>query len=84
MKDISVCMGSSCFSRGSAAIAALIQRYVEEHELEKRVSVSGCLCGGKCKNGPNIRIDGTLFSHVALETLPAMLDQKLVGIDGGA
>jgi NADH:ubiquinone oxidoreductase subunit E len=75
-------MGSSCFSRGSAAIATLIQRYVKEHELEKWVSVSGCLCGGKCKNGPNIKIDGTLFSHVALETLPALLEQKLSGIGG--
>ncbi|MDR1399637.1 MAG: (2Fe-2S) ferredoxin domain-containing protein [Treponema sp.] len=82
MKDISVCMGSSCFSRGSAAIAALIQSYVKEHALEQWVNVSGCLCGGKCKNGPNVRIDGTLFSHIVLETLPALLDQKLADIGG--
>lgn len=82
MKDISVCMGSSCFSRGNAAVAELVQRYVEEHGLEEWVSVSGCLCGGKCKNGPNIRIDGTLVSHIALETLPALLDKKLAGVGG--
>lgn len=65
MITITICMGSSCFSRGNAETAASIQQYVAENKLQDRVTVRGCLCEGECRNGPNIRVDNTLYENVS-------------------
>lgn len=65
MITITICMGSSCFSRGNAETAAFIQQYVTENKLQDRVTVRGCLCEGECRNGPNIRVGNTLYENVS-------------------
>lgn len=65
MITVTICMGSSCFSRGNAETAADIQRYIAESGLQDKVAVRGCLCEGECKSGPNIRVDGTLHENVS-------------------
>jgi NADH:ubiquinone oxidoreductase subunit E len=77
MTTITVCMGSSCFSRGNCTNAEFVQRYVEEHNLSGSVTVKGCLCEGECKNGPNIKINNKLFSHVSPEGLEDLLSYEL-------
>lgn len=73
MKTITICMGSSCFSRGNSTNAEVIQRFIADNGLEDKFSVRGCLCEGECKNGPNIRIDAKLYTNVSPETLPDLL-----------
>ena len=77
MDLITVCMGSSCFSRGNSSNAEMIQLFIKEHGLEDRVKVSGCLCEGECKNGPNIKINGKLFTDVSPEGLEILLRHEL-------
>lgn len=77
MHHITVCMGSSCFSRGNSSNAEMVQYFIKEHGLEDSVKVSGCLCEGECKNGPNIKIDGKLFTNVAPESLEILLKHEL-------
>ena len=77
MDIITICMGSSCFSRGNLKNAEIVKQFVSAHNLEKTVHVEGCLCQGKCKNGPNISINGKTFSHVTPENLETILQQEL-------
>lgn len=70
-------MGSSCFSRGNATNADLIRQFVTSHHLEDTVRVEGCLCTGKCKQGPNVTINGKLFSQVSPEGLEDLLKTEL-------
>ena len=77
MKTVTVCMGSSCFSRGNSSNAEAVQRFVFENGLEEQVFVNGCLCEGECKNGPNLRIDGKLFTDVSPEAVPDLLRHEL-------
>ena len=60
--EVSLCMGSSCFSRGNNRMVQTIQDFVRERGLENRVIVKGHLCEGLCKDGPHVRIDGQLYS----------------------
>ena len=78
MKTITVCMGSSCFSRGNSTNTQIIQKFIEENNLTESVQVRGCLCEGECKNGPNVRIDDKLFSHVYSEGLIDLLQHELL------
>lgn len=59
--EVVFCMGSSCFSRGNGKTLAFIQNYLKDNQLENRVNLKGVLCEGKCQNGPNITINGTLY-----------------------
>ena len=78
MKTITVCMGSSCFSRGNSANTKIIQNFIEEYNLSDSVQVRCCLCEGECKHGPNIRIDDKLFSNVYSEGLIDLLQHELL------
>lgn len=75
--EITVCMGSSCFSRGNSVTAGLVNRFIQEHNLADSVDVKGCLCESECKNGPNMRINGKLFSHITPEGLADILQHEL-------
>lgn len=77
MDTITVCMGSSCFGKGNSASAEFITRFIEEHNLQDRVEVSGCLCCNSCARGPNIKINDTLISGVSEQTLADIIVKEL-------
>ena len=78
---VTICMGSSCFSRGSNRNAEAIQQFVQEAGLEGAVALSGCLCTGHCKKGPVIKINGELIEDVLPEMVPGLLSRKLLNKD---
>lgn len=75
--DITVCMGSSCFSRGNANNAEKIQEIMEKLGITDKVEFKGCLCEGECKKGPNIRINGNLYSSVFPEMIEDIITHEL-------
>lgn len=75
--SITLCMGSSCFSRGNNINAESIERFLEENKLSGKVEVRGCLCEGHCKEGPNIRINGELLQGIEPGMLFDLLQHKL-------
>lgn len=74
---ITICMGSSCFSRGNNTNAEIIERFLREHNLSDKVEIRGCLCSGHCKDGPNLTINGELIRGIKPEMLPDLLGHKL-------
>jgi NADH:ubiquinone oxidoreductase subunit E len=77
MDKIIICMGSSCFGKGNSSNAEYITRFIEEHNLQNNIEVSGCLCGNACAQGPNIRIKNKLFSGVSEQTLIGIIVKEL-------
>ncbi len=77
MTEITICMGSSCFSRGNSLNAAFIQKFVEEHGLSDQVRFKGCLCENECKGGPNVKINGKMFTQVEPAGLELILRHEL-------
>lgn len=76
---ITICMGSSCFSRGNNISAEIIEQFLRDNDLSGKVEVQGCLCDNHCKNGPNIRINGELIQGVQPEMICDLLKHKLIG-----
>lgn len=56
-KRIEVCMGNKCKKSGAAA---LLQEFEKVVGVEGVGSVVGCKCMGKCKSGPNVRIQNSV------------------------
>ena len=63
---IVICLGSSCFARGTEENIRVVEAYLKENSYEDDVDVelSGTLCQGRCAEGPNVVIDGRLYSKV--------------------
>jgi NADH:ubiquinone oxidoreductase subunit E len=62
--NITICMGSSCFSRGNNRNIEVIQGYLGARSLPPGVELKGHLCQGHCKSGPNVSINGKWYHEV--------------------
>ncbi len=71
--EIVICLGSSCFSRGNKDVLEVVKEFLREHQLSAEVFFHGDLCGGKCEEGPVLKIDETLFSQVTVDNVYEIL-----------
>ena len=74
---ITLCMGSSCFSRGNGKNLPRIQQFLKDRGLGTRVALKGCRCGGCCATSPNIWVDDALMPDMTGENLDAFLNSLL-------
>lgn len=79
--DISICMGSSCFSRGNRTTLDVIKAWLRHQNLEDRVNLKGNLCGDHCKLGPIMHIDGERFEHVTPNSVTDILNHYFERLD---
>jgi NADH:ubiquinone oxidoreductase subunit E len=75
--DLVVCMGSACFSRGNGGNLERVRAYLQEHDLEKAVNLTGTLCQDRCRQGPNMTLQGECFCGLDPSALLAVLDERL-------
>jgi NADH:ubiquinone oxidoreductase subunit E len=61
---ISLCMGSSCFTRGNNRGITLLQKYIRSNGLEERVLLKGHLCEEKCQTGPIMKVGDRVYQNV--------------------
>ena len=73
MVKVTICMGSSCFSRGNSRNLEAVRAWLAAHGREAEVELRGCRCGGRCGEGPNIWVDGACHSGVTPEAMPGLL-----------
>lgn len=78
MKDLKIflCMGSSCYARGNARNAELVQEWLAQHP-GSTMELSGTLCEGLCKEGPVMRVDDRLYTRVSPDSLGEILGKTL-------
>jgi len=76
-KEIKICMGSSCFSRGNKQTLLVIQQYLKDHQLERDVILKGNHCFSDCSAGPILKIGQKLYEHVTRETVLEILETEL-------
>ena len=75
--ELVVCMGSACFSRGNVRTLDLIQRYLKEHDLEQSVQVKGTLCQDRCRQGPNVTLEGACFCGLEPKAVLERVEERL-------
>ena len=76
---IEVCSGTSCYSRGSAALLERLEKELgigpNETDKSGRFTLRTVRCLGLCALSPAVKIDGRAFGRVDLARLPALLEQ---------
>ncbi len=71
--EITICLGSSCFSRGNKEVLQIIKTFIAEHKLEAEVFFHGDLCGGRCDEGPVLKIDDKSYSRISVDNIYEIL-----------
>jgi NADH:ubiquinone oxidoreductase subunit E/NAD-dependent dihydropyrimidine dehydrogenase PreA subunit len=76
---VEVCTGTSCYSRGSAALLERLEKELgigpNETDKSGRFTLRTVRCLGLCALSPAVKIDGRAFGRVDLDRLPALLEQ---------
>ncbi|HPG73333.1 MAG TPA: NAD(P)H-dependent oxidoreductase subunit E [Bacteroidales bacterium] len=73
--EITICLGSSCFSRGNKEMVAHIQDYLHERNLNDAVIFKGGHCFGNCSNGPVIIVNGQAYYGINKIAVTEILNQ---------
>jgi len=62
MRQIEVCVGSSCFLKGAYPVLDAFLALMRRHGLEAEVSVTGAFCKEHCRQGVSVEVDGQIYS----------------------
>ncbi len=69
MRNIVICVGNSCYSKGSCGIARELRKLIEKYNLSD-VTVSASFCMKHCSpEGVSMQIDGNVVNGVTPENL---------------
>nr|WP_320119217.1 NAD(P)H-dependent oxidoreductase subunit E [uncultured Marinifilum sp.] len=73
--EITICLGSSCFSRGNGKTLKAINAFLEENKLKEKVFFHGELCTGNCAKGPILKVDDKLYEEIDSESVIKILSE---------
>ncbi|NLG27913.1 MAG: (2Fe-2S) ferredoxin domain-containing protein [Chloroflexi bacterium] len=67
MLTIVVCVGSSCYVRGSDKVAETFERLLSEEGLAGKAELVGSFCMDACSMGVSVRVGDEVFRGVSPE-----------------
>ncbi len=78
MINVTICIGSSCYLKGSRDVIAILERLIALHNVGDKVTLVGSFCMGHCTEGVCVKIDDQLFSLSPANT-EAFFDKEVLG-----
>lgn len=78
MFTVVVCVGSSCYVRGSERLAETFERLIRERGLNGRVELTGAFCMEQCSMGVSVRIGEQVFRCMDSGDAASFFDQQVM------
>lgn len=78
MLTVQVCVGSSCFLRGSKSVIAEIKQLISQYQLDAEVILKGSFCHEKCTGGVTIMVGEKLFTGVRPEDIHDLFKKEIL------
>lgn len=78
MFTVVVCVGSSCYVRGSEKLAETFERLIRERGLDSRVELTGAFCMEQCSMGVSVRIGEQTFRCMDPGEAESFFDQQVM------
>jgi hydrogenase, Fe-only len=75
--NVSVCLGTNCYLKGSQDVLNSVLRHSQEAGLENQLDVRAAFCLEQCEHGPNVVIDGECKHHSTAESTIALIDRRI-------
>lgn len=78
MLEVSVCIGSSCYVKGSYNVIQAFQQLIEEHKLHDKINLKAAFCMKECQiTGVSVNVNGEAF-NVEPEKARAFFKDKII------
>lgn len=75
---VQVCVGSSCHLKGSPEIVDLLQKAIEENNLEGDIALMGSFCTGQCNRiGVTVTVDDDVYPGITKEGFKEFFETKI-------
>lgn len=78
MITIEICMGSSCFLRGSGRIVDRFRDLIAGHGLEQRVVLKGSFCMEHCTDGVTVKIGERVYTRLTPEDIDRIFGEEVL------
>ena len=76
---VQVCVGSSCYIKGSQDIIELLKTAVTDNHLEDEVTLAGSFCTGRCnREGVTISLDDDVYTGITPEGFNSFFEEKVL------
>ena len=82
MITLEICIGSSCYVKGSNQVVKIIKNLLEEKNLKDKFEVKVYFCMQACQDklGLGIRVNGERIEGVNLQNAREIIEEKLSGL----
>ena len=79
MLVVQICVGSSCHLKGSQQIVELMQKAVEERQLDGKVVLVGSFCIGKCnRDGVTVQVNDDVHVGVTPQNFKEFFNENIL------
>ena len=78
--EVCVCVGTSCYVRGSQKLMEQTLELVKAEGLDDRVDVQATFCFEQCDRGPTVRIGKTVINKCSIEQIREELQKQVVAV----
>lgn len=76
---VQVCVGSSCYLKGSAEIVELIQKAVQDAGIGDEITLAGSFCIGKCNRvGVTVQVDDEIYTGITKENFKEFFSEHIL------
>ena len=76
---VKVCVGSSCFLKGSSDIVQMLENKVSKAKLEDEVVLVGSFCAGKCNRvGVTVTVNDDVYTGITKENFSQFWNEKIL------
>ncbi len=75
--EIRVCVGTSCYLKGSQDLLHHLAKHVADQGLQDQVQVKATFCFEKCDKGPTIKIGDKVIDHCDVAKATAAVDKAI-------
>jgi len=77
MLTVAVCLGSSCYVRGSDRIVERFEQLAHEAGLDGDIEIVGSLCMDACSLGVSVRVGDTVFHGLQPEAADSFFREEI-------
>jgi NADH:ubiquinone oxidoreductase subunit E len=78
MVTVVICVGSSCYVRGSDKVADIFETLIEKEGLQDKVELMGAFCMENCSMGVSVRVDNQIYSGLSVEDAETFFYDEIV------
>jgi NADH:ubiquinone oxidoreductase subunit E len=81
MLIVQICVGSSCYLKGSADIVELLEKNIEIYGLQDEIVLVGSFCMGKCNRvGVTIQVNDDVHVGITKETFKEFFEEHILKV----